>query len=344
MDFRKFILVLVILVVAFCLLPAIFFLTGKYNVKSFFSKPPSAVLENFRCDHNVLDENGINTMQLTAVINTHNMVDSIIDFSMEFYYSDGSPMLSNLDRKPVALQKQLEMHCSDTSITDVTYMDYNVFPTESLGQEIECRMYLTYSNWSGESERHEQDKTLVLYPDFTESNGTALQNDNQNVNKQESNTSKSNRSDNSPKLIGKSESNDGRTAIVKNVNIRHNANNGGQNGIAISIEFVSNNLKNANLYCMVSFFNEDKTELKQRKFNENYRSVEGTVIVGSFLSPPTSPCSAKVDLFIPYGKLSASGEGSTKMWLSACVLYYRTDTDVEVLDISKYYPFYVEKL
>jgi len=133
-------------------------------------------------------------------------------------------------------------------------------------------------------------------------------------------------------------------ASIKDVTIEHNVVNGGQKGVSISVDFVSNNLKNANLYCMVSFFNEDKTELKQRIFNENYRSVEGTVIVGSFLSPPTSSCSTKTVLFIPYGELLASGTGSTQMWLSASILYYRTDTDVVVLDISKYYPFYVEKL
>ena len=343
MDFRKFILVLVILVVAFCLLPAIFFLTGKYNAKSFFSKPPSAVLENFRCDHNVLDENGVNTMQLTAVINTHNIVDSTIILSMEFYYSDGSPMLSNLDRKPVAFQKQLEVHCSDTSITDVTYMDYNVFPNESLGQEVECRTVLTYSDWTGERERHEQDKTLVLYPDFTESNVLSTQNNNPKTEKQKSGT-QNKQSKETPISLGKSENTDGRTALVKDITIRHNTRNGGQDGITLTVNFVCNNLKNANLYRMVSFYNEDKSEIQQKIYNEKYRSQAGTVIVGDFVVPPSSPYTTKIDLFIPYNQLSASGQGNSKLLLSASILNFRTNTDVEVLDISNFYPFYVEKL
>ena len=131
------------------------------------------------------------------------------------------------------------------------------------------------------------------------------------------------------------------TATVKHVYVDHNTHKDGEKGMTITVEFDSKNLKNADLYCLVRFYNDDGSPLAQKNYNEKYLSVNGNVIVGQYTSPPYNNCSTKTTLFIPYNELPTNGKERTELLLDASILHYHTETEYDVLDRSNSYSFYL---
>lgn len=131
------------------------------------------------------------------------------------------------------------------------------------------------------------------------------------------------------------------SATIKNINVEHNVERDGAKGMQISVEFDSKNLKGETLYCMVRFYNDDGSPLVQTSNNEKYRSVNGNVIVGEYISPTYDDCKTRTTLFIPYDELPSKGNGRTDYILDASILHYTSDTEYEVMDRSKTYSFYL---
>lgn len=132
------------------------------------------------------------------------------------------------------------------------------------------------------------------------------------------------------------------SATVKNIFVDHNIEKDGVKGMQIAVEFDSQNLKDAALYCMVRFYNDDGSPLVQQSNNKKYRSVNGNVIVGETTSPTYDDCKTRTTLFIPYDELPVKTKGRTDLILDASILHYTTNTDYEVLDRSKTYSFYIK--
>ena len=131
------------------------------------------------------------------------------------------------------------------------------------------------------------------------------------------------------------------SATVKNIHVDHNIEKDEVKGMQIAVEFESQNLKDEALYCMVRFYNDDGSPLVQQSNNKKYRSVNGNVIVGEYISPTYDDCKTRTTLFIPYEELPVKIKGRTDLILDASILHYTTNTDYEVLDRSKTYSFYI---
>lgn len=131
------------------------------------------------------------------------------------------------------------------------------------------------------------------------------------------------------------------SATVKNIHVDHNIEKDEVKGMQIAVEFESQNLKDEALYCMVRFYNDDGSPLVQQSNNKKYRSVNGNVIVGEYISPTYDNCKTRTTLFIPYEELPVNIKGRTDLILDASILHYTTNTDYEVLDRSKTYSFYI---
>jgi len=131
------------------------------------------------------------------------------------------------------------------------------------------------------------------------------------------------------------------SATIKNLYVDHNIEKGGVKGMQIAVEFESQNLKDEVLYCMVRFYNDDGSPLVQQSNNKKYRSVNGNVIVGEYISPTYDDCKTRTTLFIPYDELPSKGNGRTDYILDASILHYTSDTEYEVMDRSKTYSFYL---
>ena len=131
------------------------------------------------------------------------------------------------------------------------------------------------------------------------------------------------------------------SATVKNIHVDHNIEKDEVKGMQIAVEFESQNLKDEALYCMVRFYNDDGSPLVQQSNNKKYRSVNGNVIVGEYISPTYDNCKTRTTLFIPYEELPVKIKGRTDLILDASILHYTTNTDYEVLDRSKTYSFYI---
>lgn len=130
-------------------------------------------------------------------------------------------------------------------------------------------------------------------------------------------------------------------ATVKHIYVDHNTYEEDEKGMTITVEFDTQNLKDADLYCMVRFYNDDGSPLAQKNYNEKYLSINGNVIVGQYTSPPYNDCSTKTTLFIPYDELPTNGKEWTDYLLDASILHYLTDTEYDVLDRSNSYSFYL---
>ena len=133
------------------------------------------------------------------------------------------------------------------------------------------------------------------------------------------------------------------SASVKNIYVDHNVLKGGVKGMQIAVEFESKNLKDENLYCMVRFYNDDGSPLAQQSNNKKYRSVNGNVIVGEYISPTYDNCKTRTTLFIPYDELPVKAKGRTDLLLDASILHYTSNIDYDVLDRGKAYSFYIIK-
>ena len=131
------------------------------------------------------------------------------------------------------------------------------------------------------------------------------------------------------------------TATVNHVYVDHNTHEDGEKGMTITVEFDSKNLKGEDLYCLIRFYNDDRSPLAQKNYNEKYLSVNGNVIVGQYTSPPYNDCSTKTTLFIPYDELPTNGKERTDYLLDASILHYLTETEYDVLDRSNSYSFYL---
>jgi len=143
------------------------------------------------------------------------------------------------------------------------------------------------------------------------------------------------------KVNEKEHNSDKVSATIKNINVEHNVERDGAKGMQITVVFDSKNLKEEILYCMVRFYNDDGSPLVQTSNNEQYRSINGNVIVGDYTSPPYNDCETRTPLFIPYSELSTKSNGRTDFILDATILHYQTKTEYEVLDRSKTYSFYL---
>lgn len=161
---RRFIFAISVLILSFCLIPAIMLLFGVCGADHFFRKPPKAVLKTLHCDHNVRDAELNNTMRLTSTIKTHNMEDSIVEFRMGvYYYWDGSPVLSKYDTKPIEIQRRLIVPVGrDTTFLEISSLNYDMFPPECSGKQLKCRVYLTYKDAKGEFKEHKQGENTTF--------------------------------------------------------------------------------------------------------------------------------------------------------------------------------------
>ena len=132
------------------------------------------------------------------------------------------------------------------------------------------------------------------------------------------------------------------TATVKHIFVDHNTQEGGEKGMTITVEFETKNLKDADLYCLVRFYNEDGSPLAQKNYNKKYLSVNGNVIVGEYTSPTYNDCTTKTTLFMPYDELPSNGTESTDYIMDASILQYHTETEYDVLERSNSYSFYLK--
>lgn len=128
-------------------------------------------------------------------------------------------------------------------------------------------------------------------------------------------------------------------ASVKHIFVDHNIYSEGKKGMTITVEYTTKKLKDADLYCLVRFYQEDGSPVKQERYNRDYLSVNGNVIVGDYAIPPYNDCKTRKTLFMPYDELPTHGEDRTEFILDASILYYYTETDYEVLDRSRTYSF-----
>ena len=117
------------------------------------------------------------------------------------------------------------------------------------------------------------------------------------------------------------------TATVKHIFVDHNTQEGGEKGMTITVEFETKNLKDADLYCLVRFYNEDGSPLAQKNYNKKYLSVNGNVIVGQYTSPPYNDCTTKTTLFMPYDELPTNCTDRTEYIMDASILQYHTETE-----------------
>ena len=131
------------------------------------------------------------------------------------------------------------------------------------------------------------------------------------------------------------------TATVKHIFVDHNTHQDGKKGMTITVEFESKNLKDADLYCLVRFYNEDGSPVAQEHNNREYLSVNGNVIVGQYTSPPYNVCTTKTTLFIPYDEFPHSENERTDYIMDASILHYLTETEYDVLDRSNSYSFFL---
>ena len=130
-------------------------------------------------------------------------------------------------------------------------------------------------------------------------------------------------------------------ATVKHIFVDHNTLKGGQKGMTITVEYEAKNLKDADLYCLVRFYNEDGSPVAQEHYNKKYLSVSGNVIVGEYNSPPDNDCLSKATLFMPYNELPHGGTERTDFSMDASILHYHSETEYDVLDRSQTYSFYL---
>ena len=131
------------------------------------------------------------------------------------------------------------------------------------------------------------------------------------------------------------------TATVKHIFVDHNIQKDGEKGMTITVEFETKNLKDADLYCLVRFYNEDGSPLVQKQYNKKYLSVNGNVIVGQYTSPTYNDCTTKTTLFMPYDELPTNGTERTDFILDASILLYHTETEYDVLERSSTYSFFL---
>lgn len=132
------------------------------------------------------------------------------------------------------------------------------------------------------------------------------------------------------------------TATVKHIFVDHNTQEGGEKGMTITVEFETKNLKDADLYCLVRFYNEDGAPLVQKNYNKKFLSVNGNVIVGEYTSPAYNDCTTKTTLFMPYDELPSNGTERTDYIMDASILQYHTETEYDVLERSNSYSFYLK--
>lgn len=154
---RKFvfsIIIIIFVIIAHCLVPFVLFMTGKYDTTSFFSKPPSVKLKSPHIDNNI---DGGSAWRLTSIIKTHNMVDSIVEFRMKFCYKDGAPVLSKLNNKPIEIKQEIVVPIGkDHSYTNITNINYDQFPDESINQKMKWLISLKYKDSKGEYKDYDQ--------------------------------------------------------------------------------------------------------------------------------------------------------------------------------------------
>ena len=131
------------------------------------------------------------------------------------------------------------------------------------------------------------------------------------------------------------------TATVKHIFVDHNTQEDGEKGMTITVEFETKNLKDADLYCLVRFYNEDGSPLAQKNYNKKYLSVNGNVIVGQYTSPTYNDCTTRTTLFMPYDELPTNGTERTDFIMDASILHYHTETEYDVLERSRTYSFYL---
>ena len=132
------------------------------------------------------------------------------------------------------------------------------------------------------------------------------------------------------------------TTTVKHIFVDHNTHEDGEKGMTITVEFETKNLKDADLYCLVRFYNEDGSPLAQKNYNKKYLSVNGNVIVGEYTSPTSNDCTTKTTLFMPYDELPTNGTERTEYIMDASILQYHTETEYDVLERSNIYSFYLK--
>ena len=131
------------------------------------------------------------------------------------------------------------------------------------------------------------------------------------------------------------------TATVKHIFVDHNTHEDGEKGMTITVEFETKNLKDADLYCMVRFYNEDGSPLAQKNYSRKYLSTNGNVIVGQYTSPTYNDCTTRTMLFMPYDELPTNGTERTDFIMDASILHYHTETEYDVLERSRSYSFYL---
>lgn len=135
-----------------------------------------------------------------------------------------------------------------------------------------------------------------------------------------------------------------KSSVVDKVEVEHNiTNQDGQIGMKITVEFTSKNYNGEMLYCMVSFYDSEGNKLVQKEFNEDFRSRQGNVIVGEYITPSYDDCTSHVEFFMPYKEIPFSKSGRTDYLLDVEILKYKEKTDdFDLLDMSGKKPFYLE--
>lgn len=158
---RRFFLLLIVLAVAYIIVPLTLMLIGTFNINYCFHRPPSARITVFRVDHNVKDEFGVPSMRITSVLKTDEILDGEISIQVDFLYKDGAPILSRIDHNEIKVSKVIRSLGNDISNTVIIYIPYNLFPKECYESKFIGMVYLSYTNQSGVIIKHKQKKFRI---------------------------------------------------------------------------------------------------------------------------------------------------------------------------------------
>lgn len=342
---KKLFFASVLFVGVFIIIPLILILLGKYRVDFFLSVPPSAVISKLHHLTNG-DSQKEEYLFFETKMKTHNMQGKSIELCIQLFDSDGSPVLFKVNKKAVKLLKTIKIPNNDFVISKVTMIKLCALPDDAFNKKLVCRAVITYENDKGEKIQDDKDvKFEILIPDTEDDDNSKEEddkdNDNQNTNND--NNDKNNDSEGNGSFLStliRNISGTEKSATLKNLYVDHNIYKDGKKGMQITVEYKSTNLKDDILCCMVSFYNDDGSFLAHKGGDEQYRSINGNVIVYEFTSPPYNRCDTKTTLFIPYSELPQKDK-RTEFLLDARILHYTTETDYEQLDRGKTYSFYL---
>ena len=103
----------------------------------------------------------------------------------------------------------------------------------------------------------------------------------------------------------------------------------GEKGMNMVVSFSTENMINANLYCMIRFYDASGEPLKSHS-SSKYRSQNGNVFTGDWCVPTSNSQTSNITLFLPYSELPQT-KGATEYLLDVSFLKYSSNTEFDVL-------------